>query len=77
MGGDSRLGVVFLAEPVISLVWYDNSRFFRVDGREGEVLQSLVLFCKAGILVLTAGFPREHLVIAWKRVDFPTFARPT
>lgn len=25
----------------------------------------------------TAGFPREHLVIAWKRVDFPTLARPT
>lgn len=25
----------------------------------------------------TAGFPREHLVIAWKSVDFPTLARPT
>ena len=26
---------------------------------------------------LTAGFPSEHFVIAWKRVDLPTFARPT
>jgi hypothetical protein len=25
----------------------------------------------------TAGFPREHLVIAWNSVDFPTLARPT
>lgn len=25
----------------------------------------------------TAGLPRWHLVIAWKSVDFPTFARPT
>ena len=26
---------------------------------------------------LTAGLPSEHFVIAWKRVDLPTFARPT
>lgn len=25
----------------------------------------------------TAGFPNEHLVIAWKSVDFPTLASPT
>jgi len=25
----------------------------------------------------TAGFPNEHLVMAWKRVDFPTLASPT
>ena len=27
--------------------------------------------------ILTAGFPREHFVIAWNRVDLPTFAKPT
>jgi len=25
----------------------------------------------------TAGFPKEHLVMAWKSVDFPTLASPT
>lgn len=24
-----------------------------------------------------AGFPKVDLVMAWKKVDFPTFARPT
>jgi hypothetical protein len=25
----------------------------------------------------TAGLPKSHFVMAWKRVDFPTLARPT
>lgn len=38
MCGDSRFWVVFFAEPVVSVIWDDNSRFFGIDGSEREIL---------------------------------------
>lgn len=37
VSGDSALGVVVLAEPVVSLVGNDNAGFFRIDGGIREV----------------------------------------
>jgi len=77
MGWDSRLGIVFFAKPVISLIWDEDSRFFWVDCSEREVLRGVRRGSRTAHNLLTAGFPREHLVIAWNNVDLPTFARPT
>jgi hypothetical protein len=77
MSRDPRLGVVFFAKPVVSVIWDEDSRFFWVDCGEGEVLGVVRLGRRRAHNLLTAGFPREHLVIAWKSVDLPTFARPT
>lgn len=46
MGRDSGFGAVFFAKPVISLVWYDNPRFFRVYSREGKVLERSAKSCQ-------------------------------
>ena len=61
MGRDARFGVVFLAQPVISLIWYNDSRFFGVDGCEGEVLAQVrdSVYSPARSNV-RQGFLREH-----------------
>lgn len=41
---NSGLWVVFLAEPLISLIWNEDTRLLRLDGREGEVLGIIVSF---------------------------------
>ena len=65
-------------EPVESVIWDNNTGFFWVDGGIWEVLSNMSESGQSVVLVvLTAGFPREHFVIAWKSVDLPTFARPT
>ncbi len=38
VGGNSRLGVVFLAQPVVARIGDDDTGFFRVDSGIGEVL---------------------------------------
>ena len=62
----SGLRVVLFAKPVVSVIRNNNSRFFRIDGCEWEVLDfvSVDTYDQLGALKLTAGLPREHLVIA-------------
>jgi hypothetical protein len=43
MGRNSGLGLVFFAKPVISLIRYEDTRFFRINGGEGEVLSLLAV----------------------------------
>lgn len=47
VGGDARLGVVLLAEPVISLVGHNDTSLFGVNGSVGKVLREAV---SAGVL---------------------------
>lgn len=54
MCGDSRFWVVFFAEPVVSVIGDDNSRFFWVDGSKGKVLL-LVRTSGAIVVYLTHG----------------------
>lgn len=71
-----------VAEPVITFVGDDDTGFFGLDGGIWEILR-WAMRCQMDFQHgrvergRTAGFPREHLVIAWKSVDFPTLARPT
>ena len=78
VGRNLRLRLVLLAQPVESLIGNNNARLLRVDGGVREVLKHVsVMTLKLGAARRTAGLPSEHFVIAWKRVDFPTLARPT
>jgi hypothetical protein len=43
MGRDFRFRLIFFAKPVESLVWYNDSGLFRVNGGEGEVLSLLAV----------------------------------
>jgi hypothetical protein len=41
MGRDSGLGLVFFAKPIESVIGYEDTRFFGVNGGEGEVLRQV------------------------------------
>lgn len=78
--------LVVIAEPVVAFVGNNDACLFGVDGREGEVLERggkkwvlKIILSRWWKICLgrTAGLPREHFVMAWKRVDFPTLASPT
>lgn len=81
VGRDARLGLVLLAQPVEAIVRDNDASLLRVDGGVGEVLHRLLATVsrlhQGRGRELTAGFPKSHLVMAWKSVDLPTFASPT
>jgi hypothetical protein len=78
VGWNAGFWVVFLAQPVVARIGNDNASLLGVDGGIWEVLLCISKrMVGVGAIERTAGFPREHFVIAWKRVDFPTLARPT
>jgi hypothetical protein len=58
MGGNFGFWLVFFAEPIESFVRYDDSGFFRINGREREVLTLSVVYSEREAFLLTAGFPR-------------------
>jgi hypothetical protein len=77
IGRHLRFGFVLLYQPVEALIGDDDARLFGVDGGIWKILRGSDTGCSAYDGRLTAGLPSEHLVMAWKRVDLPTFARPT
>lgn len=48
VGGDARLGLVLLAEPVVAVVGDDDASLLGVNGGVGEVLQALLAVISAG-----------------------------
>jgi hypothetical protein len=67
-----------LAQPLITLIRNNDTRLLGVDGGVREVLERVSeRSIGVNVVTRTAGLPREHLVMAWKRVDLPTLARPT
>jgi hypothetical protein len=67
-----------LDEPVESFIWNNDARFFGFDGGIGKILEEESAKLQiAQTRGHTAGFPSEHFVMAWNKVDFPTFASPT
>lgn len=80
VGRDDRLGLVLFNKPVEAVIGNDDTGFLGVDGGIREVLAAVStpnLGRRAARGLHTAGLPRLLLVMAWKRVDLPTFARPT
>jgi len=41
MGRNSRLGLVFFAKPVKSVIGYEDTRFFGINGGEGKILRQV------------------------------------
>jgi len=41
MSRNSGLGLVFFAQPVKSVIGYEDTRFFGINGREGEILKQV------------------------------------
>jgi hypothetical protein len=41
MSRNSGLGLVFFAQPVKSVIGYEDTRFFGINGGEGEILRQL------------------------------------
>lgn len=77
VGRHDRLGLVVLDEPVEAVIGDNDTRLFGVDCGIGKVLHWSMRVRNGRVERLTAGLPRWHFVIAWNRVDLPTFARPT